>query len=195
MRRELQIARPDEVDGALEQLFAHDGPGLVDCRVAPEECVYPMVAPGGSIDEMLGGVPGGPLSARGSAPTCRGYCSGPDRVFSTDSERRCPQGDRRSFLGPVLTSGRVLGHDLAHYRQRSSQIEIQTGNFCRMDRPALFANLPIPWDNQYNLGCGIYLAFIVTLVPAGSRKTLDTPCPARLKVNLLRPGIFPTGRG
>jgi len=27
-----------------------------------EECVYPMVAPGGSIDEMLGGVPGCPVS-------------------------------------------------------------------------------------------------------------------------------------
>jgi hypothetical protein len=27
-----------------------------------EENVYPMVAPGGSIDEMLGGLPGGPVS-------------------------------------------------------------------------------------------------------------------------------------
>jgi hypothetical protein len=27
-----------------------------------EECVFPMVAPGGSIDEMLGGIPGGPVS-------------------------------------------------------------------------------------------------------------------------------------
>jgi hypothetical protein len=34
----------------------------VDFAVSPEECVYPMVAPGGSIDEMLGGIPGGPVS-------------------------------------------------------------------------------------------------------------------------------------
>jgi hypothetical protein len=27
-----------------------------------EECVYPMVAPGASIDEMLGGIPGCPVS-------------------------------------------------------------------------------------------------------------------------------------
>jgi hypothetical protein len=30
--------------------------------VATEENVFPMVAPGGSIDEMLGGIPGGPVS-------------------------------------------------------------------------------------------------------------------------------------
>jgi hypothetical protein len=34
----------------------------VDVRVEREEMVYPMVAPGGSIDEMLGGVPGAPVS-------------------------------------------------------------------------------------------------------------------------------------
>ena len=38
------------------------GTAIVDCRVVGEECVYPMVAPGGSIDEMLGGVPGCPVS-------------------------------------------------------------------------------------------------------------------------------------
>ena len=38
--------------------FEYDGPALVDVRVARLEMVYPMVAPGGSIDEMLG-VPAG----------------------------------------------------------------------------------------------------------------------------------------
>ena len=53
---------PDELDGALTRAFEHDGPAIVDCRVSGEENVYPMVAPGGSIDEMLGGIPGGPVS-------------------------------------------------------------------------------------------------------------------------------------
>jgi acetolactate synthase-1/2/3 large subunit len=57
-----RATKPDEVDAVLKQAFDHDGPAIVDLRVAPEECVYPMVAPGGSIDEMLGGVPGGPVS-------------------------------------------------------------------------------------------------------------------------------------
>ncbi len=53
---------PDEVDQALLAAFAFDGPAVVDCRVAGEECVFPMVAPGASIDEMLGGIPGCPVS-------------------------------------------------------------------------------------------------------------------------------------
>ncbi|MBE0476864.1 MAG: biosynthetic-type acetolactate synthase large subunit [Coriobacteriia bacterium] len=58
----VRVTEPGQVDGALEQAFEHDGPAVVDVRVAREECVYPMVAPGGSIDEMLGGVPGCPVS-------------------------------------------------------------------------------------------------------------------------------------
>ncbi|MBN2404501.1 MAG: biosynthetic-type acetolactate synthase large subunit [Coriobacteriia bacterium] len=52
----------EEVDAALQQAFDYDGPAVVDCRVTEEACVWPMVAPGGSIDEMLGGIPGGPVS-------------------------------------------------------------------------------------------------------------------------------------
>jgi acetolactate synthase-1/2/3 large subunit len=58
----LRVRTPGEVDAALKQAFEHDGPAIVDFRVVDEECVFPMVAPGGSIDEMLGGVPGCPVS-------------------------------------------------------------------------------------------------------------------------------------
>ncbi len=57
-----RVTSPDDLDAVLQRAFDHEGPALVDCRVAREEMVYPMVAPGGSIDEMLGGVPGGPVS-------------------------------------------------------------------------------------------------------------------------------------
>jgi acetolactate synthase-1/2/3 large subunit len=57
-----RVTKPEDVDAALKAAFDHDGPALIDFRVAPEECVYPMVAPGGSIDEMLGGIPGGSVS-------------------------------------------------------------------------------------------------------------------------------------
>ncbi len=58
----VRVTAPGEVDAALRAAFDYDGPAIVDCRVAAEECVYPMVAPGSSIDEMLGGVPGCPVS-------------------------------------------------------------------------------------------------------------------------------------
>jgi len=58
----LRVTDPAEVDAALHAAFDHDGPAMIDFRVAPDELVYPMVAPGGSIDEMLGGIAGGPVS-------------------------------------------------------------------------------------------------------------------------------------
>ncbi len=58
----IRVEKPSELDAALKAAFDFDGPAIVDCRVAREECVYPMVAPGASIDEMLGGLPGCPVS-------------------------------------------------------------------------------------------------------------------------------------
>jgi acetolactate synthase-1/2/3 large subunit len=58
----IRVTKVDELDDALAAAFAFDGPAIVDVRVEREENVFPMVAPGGSIDEMLGGIPGGPVS-------------------------------------------------------------------------------------------------------------------------------------
>ncbi|PKQ36640.1 MAG: acetolactate synthase, large subunit, biosynthetic type [Actinobacteria bacterium HGW-Actinobacteria-1] len=58
----LRVTDPADLDATLLKAFEYDGPVIVDCRVPSSENVYPMVAPGGSIDEMLGGIPGGPVS-------------------------------------------------------------------------------------------------------------------------------------
>jgi len=58
----LRVTDMGELDETLRKAFDYDGPAVVDCRIAREENVFPMVAPGGSIDEMLGGIPGGPVS-------------------------------------------------------------------------------------------------------------------------------------
>ncbi len=58
----IRVTDPDELEAALVEAFEHDGPAFVDVWVEQEECVFPMVAPGGSIDEMLGGIPGAPVS-------------------------------------------------------------------------------------------------------------------------------------
>ena len=57
-----RVTDPADLEKTLTAAFKHDGPAMVDVRVEREECVFPMVAPGGSIDEMLGGIPGAPVS-------------------------------------------------------------------------------------------------------------------------------------
>ncbi len=48
----LRATRPEEVIPTLKLGLTTPGPVLMDFRVAREECVYPMVRPGGSISEM-----------------------------------------------------------------------------------------------------------------------------------------------
>ncbi len=48
----LRATKPAEVETVLEQGLAADKPVLMDFRISREECVYPMVHPGGSITQM-----------------------------------------------------------------------------------------------------------------------------------------------
>jgi acetolactate synthase-1/2/3 large subunit len=59
----LRVEDKADVEPALKEAFKEKKvPVLIDFIVEEEENVFPMVAPGGSIDEMLGGIPGGPVS-------------------------------------------------------------------------------------------------------------------------------------
>ncbi len=49
----LQVTRKEEVVPAIEQAMEHDGPFLLNFVVEPEENVYPMVPPGGSLAEVM----------------------------------------------------------------------------------------------------------------------------------------------
>jgi acetolactate synthase-1/2/3 large subunit len=49
----IRVTRKDEVTRALEKAFSSSGPTVVECVVAPEENVYPMVPPGASLNEMI----------------------------------------------------------------------------------------------------------------------------------------------
>ncbi|MDI6715754.1 MAG: biosynthetic-type acetolactate synthase large subunit [Actinomycetota bacterium] len=51
-----------DVSKILKKAIKDRKPILIDFMVAREENVFPMVAPGASIDEMLGGIPGASLS-------------------------------------------------------------------------------------------------------------------------------------
>ena len=52
--RGIKVDDESEVPGILKDIFSYNGPVVVDCRVAQEEKVYPMVAPGKGINEMIG---------------------------------------------------------------------------------------------------------------------------------------------
>ena len=50
----MKVTSVDELDGAIDKMLKHNGPVVVDFRVAPRENVYPMVAPGKGLHEMIG---------------------------------------------------------------------------------------------------------------------------------------------
>ena len=51
------IEKPSELAAALEAAVKEPGPYLLNVRVSPAECVYPMVPAGGAINEMVLGPP------------------------------------------------------------------------------------------------------------------------------------------
>lgn len=51
----MRITRPEEVRPAIEQAIATPGPVIMDFVVDREENVFPMVPPGGSLSNMVGG--------------------------------------------------------------------------------------------------------------------------------------------
>ncbi|ASK63756.1 acetolactate synthase, large subunit, biosynthetic type [Virgibacillus phasianinus] len=50
----LKVDREDEVVETFTDVFSYDGPVVVDCRVVKLACVYPFIAPGKGIHEMIG---------------------------------------------------------------------------------------------------------------------------------------------
>ncbi len=45
--------KPDELDGAIEEMIAYDGPVIFDCRVANLANCFPMIPSGKAHNEML----------------------------------------------------------------------------------------------------------------------------------------------
>ncbi|KYG71004.1 biosynthetic-type acetolactate synthase large subunit [Planococcus maritimus] len=49
-----KVETMEEAEAVFKEAFESDGPALIDCRVIQLECVYPMVAPGKGLNEMIG---------------------------------------------------------------------------------------------------------------------------------------------
>lgn len=52
--RGMKVDKEANVTDVLREAFSHDGPVIVDCRVVQLSNVYPMIAPGKGIHEMIG---------------------------------------------------------------------------------------------------------------------------------------------
>lgn len=50
----MRIEHPDQVDEALDTMLTSDGPFLLDIIIPTEQTVYPMVAPGAALDDIIG---------------------------------------------------------------------------------------------------------------------------------------------
>ncbi len=48
------VKRPEDLQGAIAEMLAHDGPVLMDVHVRRDENCYPMVAPGKANSQMIG---------------------------------------------------------------------------------------------------------------------------------------------
>lgn len=57
-----RVSEPGDYEEALKWLLDHDGPALLDMRFDRSENVFPMVAPGAPLDEVIGATNVGPIS-------------------------------------------------------------------------------------------------------------------------------------
>jgi acetolactate synthase-1/2/3 large subunit len=51
----IRVDRPEDVRGAIEKALAIDGPVVLDFRIDREENVWPMVAPGAALYDVMEG--------------------------------------------------------------------------------------------------------------------------------------------
>ena len=51
--RDLDELTLEELEDALTEAFACDGPYLIDCAIDKDEFVLPMLPPGGSMDDII----------------------------------------------------------------------------------------------------------------------------------------------
>lgn len=47
------VTTPEELDNALKNAFAYNGPYVIDCAINKDEFVLPMLPPGGSMDDII----------------------------------------------------------------------------------------------------------------------------------------------
>lgn len=49
----IKVTTKDQVQPALEEAMAYDGPVVIECIIDDDDKVFPMVAPGAPIEEVF----------------------------------------------------------------------------------------------------------------------------------------------
>ncbi|MBO9997695.1 MAG: biosynthetic-type acetolactate synthase large subunit [Cyanobacteria bacterium SID2] len=80
------VDRRDELEGAIAEMLAHNGPVVLDVRVHRTENCYPMVAPGKSNSQMLG-LPERQILEKAVELVCCPHCG----VKNASSNHFCPE--------------------------------------------------------------------------------------------------------
>lgn len=52
--RGMRVEKEDDVEKAIQEMIDHNGPVVVDFKIARNEKVFPMIAPGKGIHQMMG---------------------------------------------------------------------------------------------------------------------------------------------
>lgn len=47
------LDKPEEIEATLQEAFAHNGPVVIDCRIAPDQSVLPMIPPGCGVEDIM----------------------------------------------------------------------------------------------------------------------------------------------
>ncbi len=47
------LERPEEIETTLQEAFAYNGPVVIDCRIAPDQSVLPMIPPGCGVEDIM----------------------------------------------------------------------------------------------------------------------------------------------
>lgn len=99
-----RVDRPEDVDAAYARMLEADGPYLIDLRIPRDQSVYPMVAPGGGLSEVIGVIDSGEGLRIFGEPDLS------DRVAPAGSGRRGSVGKLGSAAGAAPAgSGRPGG--------------------------------------------------------------------------------------
>lgn len=106
-----RIAHPDQISDALDRMLAADGPYLLDVIIPTAQTVYPMVAPGAAIDDIIGAIDvtlgGVRVTEKGMSPAGEhaGTVAEPLPLDESDASARVAAGPQPGSGGSGLARG------------------------------------------------------------------------------------------
>lgn len=106
-----RIAHPDQIGDALDRMLAADGPYLLDVIIPTAQTVYPMVAPGAAIDDIIGAIDvtlgGVRVTEKGMSPAGEhaGTVAEPLPLDESDASARVAAGPQPGSEGSGLARG------------------------------------------------------------------------------------------